>query len=167
VTASAGIVESRGDVLTIENLPFEAPPAIDLRETGPTALRPAPGVDWRQVFTKEWLRQHRYTVIGAVVGFLVLAAALVLGLRKTANMKKVVAAASAVVASQAQEIEKQLADRQIAQQHADEAALLELTMPQVTSNKAMLLKKLLADNAKKDASSTVQLLRSWIHEDER
>ncbi len=124
-------------------------------------------MDWGRIFSKDWVRQHRYGGIGAVVGLLLLVAAVVLWRRKATTLQKAAAAAVAAVESRAKEMERQLAEREVAQKEADEAALLELTMPQVTSNKAMVLKKVLAENAKKDADATVQLLRSWIHEEER
>jgi flagellar biosynthesis/type III secretory pathway M-ring protein FliF/YscJ len=64
------------------------------------------------------------------------------------------------------EAEKQLAERAEAQRQAEEAMMLELKMPQVTSNKALVLKKVLAEAAKKDPATTAQLLRTWLHEDE-
>ena len=165
ILAAAGILETRGDLVTIENLPFEAPEALPLREgpAGPAA--PPGGVELLQrTFSKEWVNKYRYVVIGVFVGFVALGVFLALRARTKAKTKK---GETPVVVAPEQLVEKQLASREAAQREADEAAMLELKMPHVTSNKAMVLKQLLADSAKKDASATVQLLRSWIHEEER
>jgi len=169
VSASAGILESRGDLLTIENLPFETRPSLEPLDTIP---KPPPAVElplgWRGLFkngpfNKDWLVGHRYMLMGASAGLLGVIALLVIWRRKLTRRAPAVATA---ISGAAQGVEKQLASRESAQREADEAALLELKMPQVTSNKALVLRKVLAEGARKDTAATVQLLRSWIHEDE-
>lgn len=168
VLAAAGIVESRGDLLTIENLPFEAAPVIEIREGAPPPVpgRP-PAEEWQRLFSKDFLQKYRYVGLGIVVGIVVLLAALVLLRKKSRSADKAAPASSAALPKPGDEVQKQLAERETAQRLADEAAMLELKMPHVTSNKAMILQKVMADSAKKDPTATVQLLRSWIHEDER
>ncbi len=160
VLASAGILESRGDLLTIENLPFESQPSAEIPEGAPAAPLALPAVE-RRFDVKEWLTRNRYGLIGAAVALVALAAVLAFWTRR-----KSAAPAMAPALPAAEQVEKQLAERENAQRQADQAALLELKMPQVTSNKAMVLKKIISENAKKDPAATVQLLRSWIHEDE-
>ncbi len=163
VVAAAGIVESRGDLLTIENLPFETPVAFQAPpEAAPVAApvspRPPP---------KELLLKYRSIAMG--VGAALVAVLLLLVWSRWRKRKRPAAAVTmpGELPGVDSQVEKQLADREQAQLRADQAALLELKLPQVSGNKAMVLKKILAENAKKDPASTVQLLRSWIHEDER
>jgi flagellar M-ring protein FliF len=161
VVAAAGILETRGDLLTIENLPFQGP-ASPVRESAPALPPGSPLRDLlRRIFTREWLVENRYVTGGILAVLLAAVAGLVVW--RTAKRRTAVVAATPPPEVR---MEKQLADREAAQRLADEAALLDLKMPQVTSNKAMLLRKVLADTAKKDPSSAVQLLRSWIHENE-
>ena len=162
VVAAAGILESRGDLLTIENLPFEGPEVLPVRPGAPPVV---PG--WIELLqgllAKEWLKKYRYVALGVLVGIIGLIALLIWRLRRKA------AATRAAVVHQETATEtmaKQLADMEAAQRQADEAVMLELKMPQVTSNKSMVLRKVLTDTAKKDPAGTVQLLRSWIHENE-
>ncbi len=167
IVAAAGILERRGDLLTVENLPFEAP---EMPSLGPPAnALPAPGPldTLRQMLTKETFRKYRYVWIGAGAGLLLAIAGLMLWkLRKRKTKKVEPPAIPPQVEGAEQRISKQLADMEAAQREADEQALLEMKMPQVTSSKAMLLRKMLNETAKKDPQATVQLLRSWIHENE-
>lgn len=164
VTASAGIIDKRGDLLTIENLPFEAPAPVELGPNAPAAPPAAPG--WEKIFSKEGLTKYRYVLIGIAIGFLALLAAVVALVWLRKRPKKSAVEATGPAQLPGHEVEKQLADREMAQRQADEAALLELKMPHVTSNKAMVLKKILADGAKKDPGAAAQLLRTWMHEDD-
>ena len=167
IVAAAGILEQRGDLLTVENLPFEGPEIPVLGPPAPVVLPPSWLEALRVLFTKEWWAKYRYVVMGAGVGFLAaLAGWLFWRLRKAPGKKKAAAEAAPQVTGAEERMGKQLADLEAAQRHADEQAMIELKMPQVTSNKAMVLRKLINDTAKKDPTSTVQLLRSWIHENE-
>lgn len=166
IVAAAGILEQRGDLLTVENLPFEAPEIPPLGPAAPVVV-PAPwGESLRGIFSKDWFSKYRYVVIGAGAGFLLSLAALVVWRLRKAKAKKLEPTVAPQVPGAEERIGKQLADMEVAQRQADEAALLELKMPQVTSNKAMVLRRMLSDTAKKDPSATVQLLRTWIHEQE-
>jgi flagellar M-ring protein FliF len=165
IVAAAGILETRGDLLTVENLPFEAPEIPLLGPARPLLLAPPGWESLRVIFTKEWLARYRYVVIGVAVGILVMVVGLILWTKKAAKRRKTaLPEAAAQVPGGADRVGKQLADLQAAQREADDATLLELKMPQITSNKAMVLRKMLEDSAKKDPNATVQLLRTWIHE---
>ena len=156
IVAAAGILESRSDLLALENLPFEGPEAPGSPEGPPAAPRPGP-----RTFSLEWLQRYRYVLIWSAVAVVALGA----GVWWRRRRKKKTEEGPGGDAEQ--ELQKQLAGREAAQRVADEAMLLELKMPQVTSSKAQVLKKVLGESAKKDPSGTVQLLRSWIHEDDR
>jgi len=167
ITAAAGIVESRGDLLTIENLPFEAPELPATRTAAPAPAPPAPLWEaLRRLFSQPWVWKFRYVLLGSLGGLLVAVVGLLFWRRRAGSKRKVQAEAATAIESTEAQVDKQLASREVAQRQADEAMLLELKMPQVTSNKAMVLRKVIGESAKKDPAGTVQLLRSWIHEDE-
>jgi len=165
IVAAAGILETRGDLLTVENLPFEAPEILPLGPAGPLVVKAPWWESLRVILTKEWLRRYRYVLIGVLAGILVMVVGMVFWRKRAAKRRKAAPPVAAVqVEGSADRMGKQLADMQAAQRQADDATMLELKMPHVTSNKAMVLRKLLEDSAKKDPSATVQLLRTWIHE---
>ncbi len=168
VVAAAGILESRGDLLTIENLPFgTAMPPLELVPAEPMVMpTAAPLPVSPRLPAKEWLQKYRYIAIGAGVTLLALLLLLVWSRRGKRKRLAGPGMSSALAGGESQ-VEKQLAEREVAQRQADEAALLQLKLPQVSGDKAMVLKKVLTESAKKDPAATVQLLRSWIHEDER
>jgi flagellar M-ring protein FliF len=171
IVAAAGILEQRGDLLTVENLPFEGPEILPPAVTSPVAAPSTLLESLRRIFAGEWFRRYRYVVIGLLVGLILAGAAFLFWRRTRKGKSKAKKAEPPSAASQVEGTEerltKQLADLEAAQREADEQAMLELTMPQVTSSKAMVLRKMLAETAKKDPQTTVQLLRSWIHENER
>jgi flagellar M-ring protein FliF len=167
IVAAAGILEQRGDLLTVENLPFEAPEIPPLGPAAPVMRGPPWWESLRALFTKEWFSKYRYILIGALVSLLLAIGAYVFWRRRKAKPRRVEPPVVGPQMPPAEErIGKQLADLEAAQRHADEEAMLALKMPQVTSNKAQVLRKMLADTAKKDPGTTVQLLRTWIHESE-
>jgi len=164
IVAAAGIIEQRGDLLTVENLPFEGPEIPPMGPAVPIQVR-SPFWEWlARIFTKEWFQRYRYVVVGVLAGILLSVVGFVIWRRKKA--KKVKVDAPARVETTDQKIGKQLAEMEAAQRSADEEALLSLKMPQVTGSKSMVLRKMMTESAKTDPGSTVQLLRSWIHENE-
>jgi len=66
--------------------------------------------------------------------------------------------------SVADQIEAQLAQRELEQQNSDMVALASIQMPIVKTKKAEVLAKQLREGAQKDPAPAGQILQSWIHE---
>jgi len=162
VVAAGGIIEKRGDLLTVENLPFEGPQPLAVREAAP--VRQTPESLLLLLWSKVWGSKYRYLWLGLALGVPIVAFALLIWLRrKTPKVRLPTALPEGALVADA---ERQLAERERASKDAQDAVMLSLKMPQVTSNKAVVLKKVLAENAKKDVSATVQVMRTWIHEED-
>lgn len=159
VVAAAGISETRGDVLTIANLPFTIfdPPV------GPP---PGPEVP-DEIFWLEWIKRNRYN-LGAALALLV-----VLGLafsfwnarrmkRRTLRLKR-----EQTVKTEEMQRELEATEEAKRLKVAEETKLLQgLRSTTLGSTKSQVLKKHLEETAAKNPDGFVQLLRTWIHEDE-
>ncbi len=157
--AAAGIVEERGDRLTLESLPFtifdplQEPPA-----------RPAPP-GWLE-FALEIFQKYRYYVIAGAALVVVLLIALVWLIRHSSKKSKARRHALLEAERQRQEIEE--AEAETKRQEAEQARMLTgLKMDALQSSRSHVLKKHLEEAATKDTAGFVQMLRAWIHEDER
>jgi len=64
-------------------------------------------------------------------------------------------------------MEAQIAEQAAVKRRQEVEAMAQLKLPQVTTKKAEVLAKHIAEEAKKDATSMVQVLRNWINEVER
>ena len=157
--AAGGIIEERGDHLTIESLPFTIfdplPPA------PPSSSRP----EWLE-FALELFENYRYYVIAAVVTLLLLFAALIWGVRRWSKKARARRQAQLAAERERQEIADAEAENK---RLADEQArlLTGLKADTLQSSRGQVLKKHLEESATQDTAGFIQLLRAWIHEDDR
>jgi flagellar M-ring protein FliF len=169
VAAATGFSEERGDLLTVETLPFEStlgaePPADPL---APVPAPPSPFPPWLQKYTKD---MPAGLLIGAAAGVALMAILPILWLvfrkRKTAGS----AAEGATALSQSEEAaasyEGQLANRAANQERLDTEALLALKLPPPITKKSEVLGKHLKKSIKADPAVSAQLLRTWINEND-
>ena len=161
VVAAAGIIEKRGDVLTIENLPFTI-------FEDPLEPPPPPPNPEDELFSLKWIEKYRYHVIAVAVA-LVLAVFTVwfaLRIKRRVSLMKAEAEAKRKEVEERKEIEA--AEEQARLQQAEEAKMLTgLRLATLQSSKAQVLKKHLEEMATEQPESFVQLMRSWIHEDDK
>jgi flagellar M-ring protein FliF len=158
VAAASGLNEERGDSLTIENLPFGPPQ--------PWADEPlAPEQPWIDL---EWIRVHRYELIAAAVGFLILFIfARIWWRRRKIRKAQMLAKKEAELAAAAARKELDDAESEARRLQAEETRMLkELRGPKVESAKAQALKKHLEESIRGNPEGFAQLMRSWVHEDE-
>jgi flagellar M-ring protein FliF len=172
VTAAIGLVPERGDLITIETLPFEETLNLQPPDTTPAKPSPANQNSWKNL-----MGLSVSVVIGAAAAVLVLLAAVVFLLIKMKGSKKASPEVSpektlptspetrALQESEIEaRIEAQMAERDEEQRKADLAALASIKVPPVKTKKAEVLAKQIRENTKKDSMASAQLLQSWIHE---
>jgi len=187
VAGITGFKEERGDQLIIETLPFEVtmltePPS--LPGTAPAPLPagkgiPFPGLPFR-------MDQKGLVVASAAgAGVLVLVFAGVFLLRRRRKAKpgavtspgelQAPASVDAAHAIQAgtpgganleRRMEDQIAEREALQKQLDEQALASLRLAPVITKKAEVFAKHLREKIAKEPEMSVQILRSWIREEE-
>ena len=161
VIAAAGIVETRGDTLTIESLPFT------IFEEPPRPPEPPPNPE-DELFSMEWLTKYRYHLTAVSVSLVLLVFTVWFAMRFRRRMARMRAEAEAK--RHAEEERKQLeAAEDEARKHAvEEAKMLQgLRLATLQSSKAQVLKKHLEEMAVNESEAFVQLMRSWIHEDDK
>jgi flagellar M-ring protein FliF len=162
VSAVVGFSQERGDQITVNQ---SAP---EPSETGPQ--KGGQPVKW-----DDWKHQPLLIPIAGAAGLvlLLLIVFMVMRSRKKpfageAEMVRQLPGSSANGAlapeNVADQIEAQLAQRQIEQQNSDMIALASIKMPIVKTKKAEVLAKQLRDGAQKDPAPAGQILQSWIHE---
>jgi flagellar M-ring protein FliF len=157
--AAGGILEQRGDRLTLESLPFT------IFEPAPERPVPPPPPGWLE-FALEMFQKYRYYVIAGAAALLLLLVAMGWLIHRTGKKSKARRLAQIEAAQQKQEIEE--AEAEAKRQEAEQARMLTgLKMDSLQSSRSQVLKKHLEEAATKDAVGFVQLLRAWIHEDER
>ena len=161
VIAAAGIIEERGDVLTIESLPF----TIFEDALEPPPPPPNPEDD---IFSLEWLDKYRYHVIAIGVALLLAAFTIWFALRIKKRVMLMKAEAETKRRAEREIKELEAAEEQARVREAEEAKMLKgLRLATLQSSKAQVLKKHLEEMATNEPESFVQLLRSWIHEDDQ
>ena len=161
VIAAAGIIEQRGDILTIENLPFT------IFEDPPEPPPPPPNPE-DELFSLEWLNKYRYHLIAVGVSLILLVFTVWFAMRVRRRVARMRAEAEAK--RQAEEERKQLeaAEDEARKHAAEEAKMLQgLRLATLQSSKAQVLKKHLEEMASNESEAFVQLMRSWIHEDDK
>src|SRR5579883_1022400 len=170
VAAVTGLVENRGDQVTIESLPFEttlnvAPPQVDVPAVPPAAARPLNWKDWR----------HSPMLLpvagGAAAALLIATVVIVVFTRSrrqgTAEAPRELPAApehNALQPNLTEAIEAKLAEQAAEQEKADLLALASIKVPPVKTKKTEILAKQLRQNVKKDPSSSTHVLQNWIHD---
>jgi flagellar M-ring protein FliF len=167
VAAATGFSETRGDLLTVETLPFEStlgaePPGDLLAPVAPPSALPP----WLQKYIKD-LPTGMLVGIGLGAAIVVIAPMLLLLRRRkskaaAADTGKVLSESDAALAS----FEGQLASRAASQDRLDAEALLTLKLPAAGTKKAEVLSKHLKKSVKDDPGVSAQLLRTWINENE-
>jgi flagellar M-ring protein FliF len=186
VAGVTGFTQERGDVITVESLPFEAtldqaPPDTG-GSSGPGKAKPFD--------IKDLLKDKKMLLIAAGAGgtvLLLLIGAMVFlfmrskkaGANKAAaekekekvtkaDLMKAVEEAkqkAAIEAAQAaEEVEAALAEKMAEQHKQDMAAIAALKLPTVTTKKSELLTKEIREGTKKDPSVSAHVIQTWIHE---
>lgn len=170
VAGVIGLSTERGDQLVVEALPFEATRVPEQFGPEPSS-NPQP-----KDTTPVWLRNllgNKMVLIGVGIGLVVLLGGVVMffrrgGSKKTAEMKAQLEAAplSAIesAAAATKQMEAQIADQAATKKQQEVEAMRMLKLPQVTTKKSEVLTKHIAEEAKRDATSMVQVLRSWMNE---
>ncbi len=161
VIAAAGIIEERGDLLTIESLPF----TIFEDPLEPPAPPPNPEDN---IFSLEWLNKYRYNVIAVGIALILAVFTVWFALRIKRRVSRMKAEAEAKRRADEERKEIEAAEDQARLHQAEEAKMLKgLRLATLQSSKAQVLKKHLEEMATEEPESFVQLMRSWIHEDDQ
>ena len=172
VTAAIGFVPDRGDLITVQTLPFEETLNQPAPETGPaTKSTPANQDPWKNLTALPMP-----ILIGAAVLVVLLIGGVIFMFTRKSGSKKPQAEieedqralrgeARANEAADAQaQIEAQMADREEEQRKADLAALASIKVPPVKTKKAEVLAKQIRETTKKDSASSANVLQAWIHD---
>jgi flagellar M-ring protein FliF len=171
VAGAISFKAERGDQLIVETLPFEA----TLRSEPPESLAPVvpPGAPASSL--EKRLRDPKI-LIGAAGGVVLLLVLAFFGMRR---LRKPAGATAAVgVALQAvngvpavtsgetvdKKVEAQVAGQAERQARLDAQALDSIKLPHAGASKSEALNKYLRESLKKDPTSQVQTLRTWLHE---
>lgn len=171
VTAAIGFMPDRGDVITVQTLPFEETlnlPAPDALNSAPSKQNPN---DLKKLPMTLWIGIGGgvLLIVGAGVFFLMRR-----GKRRAASaeMEDFVAlpgspGPNGLGSAKAQaQLDAQMADREEEQRRADLAMLASIKLPPVNTRKAEVLAKQIRESTKKDANISAQILQSWIHDRE-
>lgn len=169
VAGVIGLSTERGDQLVIEALPFEATLLAEPPATGPA--RPAPA-DTVPVWLRNLFASRIAMIAGAALAVAVMGAGfLLLRLRRKKKRVEIQRQLEAAAVSPVDTIEKagermeaQLAEQAALKRMQELEAMKMLKLPQVTTKKAEILTKHIAEEAKRDATSMVHVLRNWINE---
>jgi flagellar M-ring protein FliF len=190
VAGIIGFSEERGDQLVIETLPFELtlqsePPASATPPAGPGGPAagekgtPIPGLPFK-------LNQKQVMIAGSVAaGVLALAVIGFFLMRRRRKKKPVAATAAPAVQAAAgpasttaieagagasvdveKRIEDQFAERAALQKQRDEQTLASLKLAPVITKKAEVFAKHLREKIAQEPEVSIQILRSWIREEE-
>lgn len=172
VTAAIGFVPDRGDLITVETLPFEETLNQPPPDTVPSKPSPATPTS-----LKDMTKLPMPILIGAGALVLVLVAAVIFLLVRKGGKKHATAeveeprAIAGSAESRALEsanaeamLEAQMADREEEQRKADLAALASIKVPPVKTKKGEVLAKQIRETTKKDSAASANILQSWIHD---
>ena len=159
VAAAGGINEQRGDTLTIENLPFTI---FELPVEPPPEPEQEPTAVWL-----DWIKENRYDLIGSGAVIVVLTVVFLWWNRRRTKRKAIRARKEAELRAEQARRELEAAEEAKQLKEAEEAKLLQgLRNTTLGTSRAQVLKKHLEQTAANDPDAFVQLLRSWIHEDD-
>lgn len=178
VAGVMGFQQERGDQIIVESLPFENAPQ---RLPGPADSSPQTGP---ALPLPKWLADllgQNPTLLaiaggGALLVLLLLALVLFLLLRKrkkpkptltVENVQKAIAPAQDPAQLQQEirkEIEHKIAEQAAEKEQQKQDILRSLKLPPVTTQKAEVLGKQIADETKKDPQTIAHIVRSWLAE---
>jgi flagellar M-ring protein FliF len=170
VAGVIGLTPDRGDQLVVEALPFEATLVPEQMPRAPVVPAPADNLpDWARKLLGN--RVALLSTAGAAVVVTIFFALLLLrrGKVRRAEIAAQIEGAPARGAldageQQAKRMEAQLAEQSALKKQQEIEAMRTLKLPQVTTKKSEVLVKHIAEEAKKDATSMVHVLRNWINE---
>ncbi len=178
-----GFSQERGDQILVETLPFEATLQAEPPEGASPSRQPAPGgwVPWP--WLKPILNLAPMPVLLGAAAALGIVLLLILGLVARMFLKRngpgaslaggtpALGAGKAAAGQLSQAGEKGFEDKarevlernRAEQERLENETLMSLQLPPQTK-KSEVLKKVISDQAKKDAAATAQLIRTWITE---
>jgi flagellar M-ring protein FliF len=186
VAGITGFTETRGDLLVIETLPFELtlmiePPPSPMAPAPVSATKdvPIPGLPFK-------IDQKKLVMIGGGAGGVLLLAITGFVLLRKRKKKKAAATAPAAIAGAAgaesgvpalaagssagmdmvKSLEDQLAERDALQKQMDDKTLASLKVAPVITKKAEVFAKHLREKITNEPEISLQILRSWIREDD-
>jgi flagellar M-ring protein FliF len=172
-----GVSPNRGDQILVETLPFDAtlnaePPPPPAPPAPPSKFPP-----WLTPYVSE--PKMLMIGVGAIVAVVLLLATLLLVVFKPRKSKSATVqmqgalphhnsppalAGSASPDAVQHQIQDKLAAQQALQAQAEEAALLNLKLPTVSTKKSEVLVKHLRESVTKDTPGSANILRSWLTE---
>ncbi len=179
VAAAIGLNVPRGDQLVVEALPFESTLNPELPEATPSAKKPSGLPAWLDHLVQN--RSGLLLDVGGAVFVLLLGLIAILFLRRRAPAAATMNAqlgsparaagsykeiASDPMDEAARLMEGKLHEQQAIRERQAQEVLNSLKLPAVTTKKTEVLTKHLAEEAKKDSSTIVQVLKTWLHEEE-
>ncbi len=180
VAGVTGFSQERGDIITVESLPFAA--TLQQPPPGEPGMPDASGKG-NKLTPIQQLLSNKPLLIGAGIGALVFLLAGAAGVfffmkrrgKHAADVTDTSAPALPAgeekrnstldLANAAEKMEAALAERVAEQERADIAALAALKLPTVTTKKSELLTKEIREGTKRDSSVSAQVLQTWIHDD--
>ena len=170
VAGVIGLSAERNDQLIVEALPFEATLIAEQLDSLPTPAAPDQLPPWLRKFLA-----NKVALIGSAGGVVVLIVIMGIMASKTGGKKAQMAAQIAAgqprgaieaADTAGKEMEAQIAEQVAMKKQQEIEAMRALKLPQVATKKAEVLTKHIAEEAKRDASSMVQVLRNWMNEKE-
>jgi len=173
VAGAIGLSTERGDQLVVEALPFEATLSPETMPAAPTATS-AP----QKNNLPPWLRDllaNRIALIACGVAAVALLGMFFMAMRRGGKSRVQVTGEISPAESRkelesgdsaAKQMEAQIAEQTAIKKQQEIEAVRALKLPQVTTKKSEVLTKHIAEEAKKDATTMVQVLRNWINEAE-
>lgn len=161
VVAAAGAIESRGDLVTVESLPFTM---LEGR-LEPPAPPPDPA---DEILSLEWLVKYRIYFLAALAGLILM---VILAWFFRRHRKKSLIRAERQKALEAERERKLLADKEAQREEErkqeEERMLKGLQVSPLPTNKVQALKKHLLAVAGDDPQRFARLVKVWIHEDDK
>jgi flagellar M-ring protein FliF len=160
VLAASGALLERGDVVTVESLPFtmlEDPPQL-----------PAPPPDPADEFlTLEWVKRYRLHLIASLVAVLMLVG-LAGYVRRRRRISRIRIEREQALEAEREKLRIEAAEKKEEEQRRleEERMLKGLKIGPAANSKTLALKKHLEGLAEEDSEMFARLMKAWIHEDD-